>query len=79
MTRDQMMEVLFAELLRNGAAIGPARRRLWTMSPRQLERELLLRGLMQYDEPPELDDDEEEPSSLLPAALGWSCSPVYLD
>jgi hypothetical protein len=81
MTRDEMIDVLLPELVRCGFAMATARRRLWTMSRRALERELLLRGLVDYEEAPQWEEDceEQESTGSIPAALGWSGSPVYAD
>jgi hypothetical protein len=81
MTRDEMIDVLVPELVHCGFAMATARRRLWGMSRRALERELLLRGLVEYDDTAQLEEDCDDPEATdpIPAVLGWSCSPVYAD
>jgi len=79
MNRNEMIDVLLQAFVQAGAPPSPARRRLWCMSTRALQRELLMRGLMEYEEPPvEEDADPDE----LPAAyslLGRTSGPVYVD
>lgn len=80
MTRDEIIDVLLPEFVHCGMTLATARRRLWAMSRRALERELLLRGLAEYDDSAQFDEDEDAEALVpVPAALGWSCAPVYLD
>lgn len=81
MTRDEMIDTLIPELVRCGLTMATARRRLWGMSRRTLERELLLRGLAEYDDSAQWQEDceDEESTTPVPAVLGWSCAPVYVD
>ena len=80
MTRDKIIDVLLPEFVRCGMTMATAQRRLWSMNQRTLERELLLRGLADYDDPEQIDEDEDSEALVpLPAALGWFCAPVYLD
>jgi hypothetical protein len=80
MTRDEMIDLLLPELVQSGSTMASARRRLWGMSRRALERELLLRGLTEYDDSAQYDEDQESEDSVpLPSALGWACAPVYLE
>ena len=80
MTRDEMIDLLLPEFVQSGMTMATARRRLWAMSRRALEREVLQRGLAEYDDSAQFDD-EEEPETIGPvrAVLGWSCAPVYID
>jgi hypothetical protein len=79
MNRDQMIDALLQQVVVSGEAPAPARRRLWRMSAPALRRELLLRGLMEYDDPPPEDEEggDEVPSAY--ALLGWANGPVYVD
>ncbi|MGH8664772.1 MAG: hypothetical protein ACREUX_10945, partial [Burkholderiales bacterium] len=57
-----------------------ARRRLWRMTTGALEREMLMRGLADYDDPVPIDEegyDGEDNGGY--AALAWSQAPLYQD
>jgi hypothetical protein len=80
MTRDEMIDMLLPYLVQAGMTLATARRRLWGMSRLALEREVLLRGLVDYDDTAQFDEDEDaDVVAPGPAVLGWSCAPVYLD
>ena len=79
MNRNEMIEALLQQVVLSGEAPSPARRRLWRMSTPTLRRELLLRGLLEYEDPPleEEDGGDEVPSAY--SLLGWSGGPAYVD
>ena len=80
MNRNEMIDALLQAFVQAGAPPSPARRRLWRMSTRALQRELLMRGLLEYEEPP-VEEDEADLDEL-PAAyslLGRTSGPVYVD
>jgi hypothetical protein len=79
MTREEMIELLIPVLVSSGESLVTARRRLWRMSTSALERELLLRELAEYNDPPPDDDVNSDDGASPYSALGWSCAPVYLD
>jgi hypothetical protein len=81
MTREEMIETLLPALANSGVALVSARRRLWRMPTRALERELLMRGLVAYDDPVAIDDEEygAEGDGGAYATLGWSQAPLYQD
>ena len=81
MTREEMIETLLPALVSSGEALTSARRRLWRMQTSALERELLMRGLVDYDDPVPLDDEEYSVEGERGgyAALGWSEAPLYQD
>jgi hypothetical protein len=75
-----MIDLLLTELVETGMTFATARRPLWGMSRRGLDREVLLRGLVDYDDAAQFDEDEDaDVAAPGPAMLGWSCAPVYLD
>ncbi len=75
MNREQMIEVLVPAIARSGEAMTPARRRLWQMSTAALERELQLRGLLEYEDPPQCDDDDDADDGALAHSLGLPLDP----
>jgi len=80
MNRNEMIDALLQAFVQAGEPPSPARRRLWRMSTAALHRELLMRGLMEYEESP-FEEDEADRDEL-PAAyslLGWTGGPVYVD
>ncbi len=81
MTREQMIETLIPAMTSCGQTLASARRRLWRMTSATLEREMLMRGLADYDDPAPADEDEYdgEPACGGYAALGWSEAPLYQD
>jgi len=79
MKRDEMIDALLQHVNLTGEALSPARRRLWRMSTPELRRELLLRGLTEYDDPPPEEDDASEDLPSAYALLGWPNGPVYVD
>lgn len=81
MTRDEMMEALIPAFVNSGETLAGARRRLWRMSASTLEREMLLRGLADYDDPAPLDDEGDAGDDYcdrhtMPV---WREAPLYLD
>jgi hypothetical protein len=81
MNRDEMIEMLLPAYVDAGKLLVDARRQLWRMSTRALKRELLLRGLQDYEEPAILEDDEADEGDWSKAcsALGWSGAPLHAD
>lgn len=79
MTRDQMTDLLIPTLVQAGASFVAAHRRTWRMSTKALERELLLRGLADYDDPVAEADDQAEDFGRAGSLLGWREAPVYAD
>ena len=81
MSRDEMIEMLLPAYVDAGRLLVDARRQLWRMSLRALQRELLLRGLQDYDEPALPEDEEagEDDWTKACSALGWSCAPLHAD
>lgn len=80
MKREEMIEVLVPAYVDSGKSLADARRQLWRMSTRTLQRELLLRGLQEYDEPAPIDEDDAgDDAAARYSALGWSCAPQYAD
>ena len=81
MTRDEMIETLIPAIVNGGEALASARRRLWRMTTAALEREMLMRGLADYDDPAVIDDDEYDGEDNRGgyAALGWAQAPLYQD
>jgi hypothetical protein len=81
MNRNEMIEALIPAMTQAGEALAPARRRLWRMSTAALCRELLLRGVVEYEEPlPSDDADDADSDSFAPGSLlGWTGGPVYND
>ena len=80
MKRNQMIDALLQWFVEAGAPASSTSRRLLRMSMRSLQRESLMRGLMEYEEP-SCEDDETDQDEL-PAAyslLGRTTGPVYLD
>ena len=51
MTRDEMIDILIPVMVNCGESPASARRRLWRMSTSALEREMLLRGIAEYEDP----------------------------
>jgi len=80
MNRNEMIEVLLQAFVLAGDLPSTAQRRLWRMSVPALRRELLLRGLIEYEDPPS-EEDEAERDELHGAysLLGWTSGPVYVD
>jgi hypothetical protein len=80
MNREEMIEVLIPAYVDSGKSLADARRQLWRMNPRTLQRELLLRGLQDYDEPaPIEEDDVGDDAAARYSALGCSNAPIYAD
>lgn len=81
MTRDEMIETLIPAMVNSGATLASARRRLWRMTTSALQREVLMRGLADYDDPGPIDEDDYDGAdeSKGYAALGWSEAPLYQD
>ena len=81
MTRDDMVQVLIPALVNAGMGMTAAKRRLWGMGTRALQRELLLRGLTEYEDPPQVDEDEVDADMGCGKylALQGACTPVYED
>lgn len=80
MTREQMIETLLPALASSGEALASARRRLWRTPTSALERELLMRGLIAYDDPvPVENEDYAAESDCGGYALGWAQAPLYQD
>ena len=79
MTREQMIDLLVPVLVGLGESPVASRRRLWRTKAAALQREMLLRGLVEYDEPAlEEEAENDEPLPSWPA-LGWQSAPVYSD
>lgn len=81
MTRDEMIETLIPTMVNCGATLASARRRLWRMTTSALQREVLMRGLADYDDPGPTDEDDYDGADESEgyAALGWSEAPLYQD
>jgi hypothetical protein len=80
MTREEIIETLVPAYVNFGDTLTTARRRLWRMSTKTLQRELLLRGLADYDDPAPLDDEEcDDGRAHTYSELGLQCAPVYAD
>ena len=80
MTRDEMIDTLIPVLVNCGETPTCARRRLWRMSPGALERELLLRGIVDYDDPLPGDEGEEGDDDCGGySVLRWAQAPLYSD
>ena len=81
MTREEIIEMLLPAWLDAGEAPVAARRRLWRMSSRALQQELLMRGLIDYRDPDPDEDahDESDADAGGYAGLRWSFAPRYLD
>jgi hypothetical protein len=81
MKRDEMIETLLPAIVNSGETLTSARRRLWRMSDGALEREMLMRGLVDYDDPAPNDEEDDGAQDDCGgyAALGWSQAPVYQD
>ena len=80
MTRDEMIEMLLPAWLAAGEAPVAARRRLWRMSERALQQELLMRGLIEYRDPDPEEDAQDDADDLGGyAGLRWAFAPRYLD
>ena len=80
MNRDEMIEILIPAYVDMGKSLADARRQLFRMSAKAMQRELLLRGLQDYDEPSPVEDDEPDDDPGSPTlALGWSDTPLYAD
>lgn len=80
MTREEIIEVLLPAHVNSGDSLATARRRLWRMSTKALQRELLLRGLAEYDDPAPLDEEEGcDSRAHTYSELGLQCAPVYAD
>lgn len=80
MTRDEMIDMLIPVLVTNGESPSGARRRLWRMSTSALEREMLLRGIVEYDDPALEESGEaydDDCSGYGP--LHWLQAPLYTD
>ena len=81
MTRDEMIETLIPAMLNSGATLTSARRRLWRMTTSALQREVLMRGLADYDDPAPIDEEQyggaDDGGGY--AALGWPEAPLYQD
>ena len=80
MNRNEMIEALMPAVAERGEALAPARRRLWRMSAPALRRELLMRGLVEYDDPLDsLEDEQIDEQYADPRALLGVAVPVYVD
>ena len=80
MTREEIIEILIPAYVNSGDTLTTARRRLWRMSTKTLQRELLLRGLAEYDEPAPLEEEEgDDCRAHAYSELGLQCAPVYAD
>lgn len=81
MNRNEMIDVLMPAIAQCGEALAPARRRLWRMSTSALHRELLMRGLLDYEDPPEIDECEDcaEQYQSARTLFGLDPVPVYAD
>jgi hypothetical protein len=81
MNRDQMIELLLPAYVDAGKLLADARRQLWRMSTRALQRELLLRGLQDYEEPAIAEEDEADEGdwSRACSALGWPFASLHAD
>ena len=80
MTREEIIEVLVPAFVNSGDTLATARRRLWRMSPAALERELLLRGIVEYDDPLPGDEGEEGDDDCGGySVLRWAQAPLYPD
>jgi hypothetical protein len=80
MTREEMIEALIPAYVNSGDTLATARRHLWLMSTKGLKRELLLRGLADYDDPAPLEEDEgDDGLAHAYSELGLQCAPAYAD
>lgn len=80
MTRDEMIDTLIPVLVNCGESPTNARRRLWRMSTSALEREMLLRGIVEYDDPaPEEPGEAYDDDCSGYALLRWPQAPLYPD
>ena len=80
MTREEIIEILVPACVNSGDTLTTARRRLWRMSMKTLQRELLLRGLADYDDPAPLDEEEcDDCRAHTYSELGVQCVPIYAD
>ena len=80
MTRDEMIDILIPVMVNCGESPASARRRLWRMSTSALEREMLLRGIAEYDDPlPEEPGEIGDEDFSACAMLRWPQAPLYPD
>ena len=80
MTRDEMIDILIPVMVNCGESPASARRRLWRMSTSALEREMLLRGIAEYDDPlPEEPGEIGDEDFTGCAMLRWPQAPLYPD
>lgn len=63
MNRTEMIDMLMSNTAQGGELLAAARRRLWRMSDRALQRELLMRGLLEYEDPL-CEEQFDEPREL---------------
>jgi hypothetical protein len=80
MTRDELIDTLLPVMVNCGESPAGARRRLWRMSTSALKREMLLRGVVEYDDPPPEEPEEScEDDFSACAVLRWPQAPLYSD
>ena len=80
MNRDEMIEMLIPAYVDSGKSLADARRQLWRMNSKALQRELLLRGLQDYDEPAPVEDEDADDDPGSPyLALGWPGTTALAD
>lgn len=80
MNRAEMIEALIPVVVQSGQGLVAARQRLWRMSTAALHRELLLHGLLEYEDPPLVDDEDDIDQRLVPYLFRESANqPRYSD
>lgn len=79
MIKSEMIDALLKELSADSHEQDARRGRLQRMSVTALEREMLMRGLVRYDEPDPDDDDEVGVAEWPDAIIGLSAGPAEDD
>lgn len=80
MNRTEMITRLLNAFKGSASALGARRRRLQGMTLAGLKRELLIRGLAEYDEPEGCGEEEDGRDELVPLALlGITRGPLHAD
>ncbi|MCC6532857.1 MAG: hypothetical protein IT531_09930 [Burkholderiales bacterium] len=80
MSRNEMIDALMPATT-HAETPSRARRRLWKLTTAALRREMLMHGLIEYDDPLEADADLEDAADAFSARLllGTPALPAFLD
>lgn len=71
MFRLEMIEALLHAYGGDGCTLETYRQHLLRMKPARLKREMLLRGLIEYEEPAEEDDGDHDSAYAVHAAMSF--------